>query len=690
MSWASQKVFQSLVITIAAIMIATTCTRQRPVALQVDGGMISLEFDDQLHSRIVSRLGEEPLVLGDMTPSEFITVGGRAHKDFQLADHTATEGEDEIGKLRVYHIKGSSPSLNKEITITSYDDFPTMLVLQVTYTNPGDTELAIDSWTNHHYGFSTGGSRANPPFWSYQGGSYGWGNDWVKPLTKGFRQENYMGMNHEDYGGGTPVIDVWRPDVGLAVGHLELVPKLVSLPVAMPRARQATVEITLQQSVTLKPGESLTTFRTFVAVHRGDHFRILTDYGRFMVHQGIKFKEPPPDAYGTIWCAWGYERGFTMEQFRNTLPKVKDLGLDWAVLDYGWEKIEGDFVLDKVMFPEGDASMRKVVADIHAAGAKAKLWWMPLSAEPRTQLLKDHPDYLLLNEDGTPRNIEFWKSYFLCPAYPPVWELARQQVITMLKTWGWEGLKIDGNHLNSVPPCYNPAHNHAYPEESVEMLPAFHKMIYETALSINPEAVIEICPCGTNYSFYLLPYMNQAVASDPVSSWMIRQKGKTIKALSGSKVVFYGDHVELSDGKEDFAATVGIGGVIGTKFTWPVGVHVSRESGDISLTPEKEAKWARWIRIYKDKMLPLGTYRGDLYDIGYDRPEAHAISKDGRMYYAFYADQYAGEVELRGLEDKTYQVYDYVNENDLGPVTGAVGKLEVEFHASLLLEVTPQ
>ena len=39
-------------------------------------------------------------------------------------------------------------------------------------------------------------------------------------------------MNDSDYGGGTPVVDVWRRDVGLAIGHVELLPKLVSLPVA--------------------------------------------------------------------------------------------------------------------------------------------------------------------------------------------------------------------------------------------------------------------------------------------------------------------------------------------------------------------------------------------------------------------------------------------------------------------------
>jgi len=687
----SKQAFKLLILTTTVVTFALTCTSRRPIALTIDGGKITIEFDGRLHSRVISRLGDEPVALGDMTPSEFITVGGKACQDFQLLEHTVTEGEDEIGKMKVYRIKAGSPSLAKEVVVTSYTDFPALLAFQVTYTNTDDTKLAVDSWTNHNYAIAAaarGGDK--PPFWSYQGGSYGWSNDWIKPLEQGFTQENYMGMNHVDYGGGTPVVDVWRPDVGLAVGHLEMAPKLVSLPVAMPTGSQATVSVTYNQPVTLKPGESLATLRTFVSIHSGDHFQTLSDYREVMVRQGIEFREPPVGAYETIWCAWGYEKNFTMELFYNTFPKVKDLGLDWVVLDYGWEITEGDFDLDKTKFPDGDASMRKVVADIHAIGSKAKLWWMPLSAEPHSQLLKDHPEYLLLNEDGSTRDIKFWKSYFLCPASPEVWEHTQQQVITMMKTWGWDGLKIDGNNLNAVPPCYNPAHNHAYPEESVEQLPAFHKMIYETALSINPEAVIEICPCGTNYSFFYLPYMNQAVASDPDDSWHIRQKGKTLKALSGEKVVFYGDHVELSDGKDDFATTVGIGGVIGTKFVWPVGVHLNRESGDVSLTPEKEAKWAKWIKIYNEKMLPRGVYRGDLYDVGFDRPEAHIIEKGDARYYAFYADTWDGVIELRGLEPETYRLVDYVNGKDFGTVTGPTAKVEAAFTQYLLLEAVPE
>ncbi len=206
-------------------------------------------------------------------------------------------------------------------------------------------------------------------------------------------------------------------------------------------------------------------------------------------------------------------------------------------------------------------------------------------------------------------------------------------------------------------------------------------MIYETALSIKPDAVIEICPCGTNYSFYNLPYMNQAVSSDPQSSWQIRLKGKTIKALTGSYVAYYGDHVELSDGKSDFASTVGIGGVPGSKFIWPESAHINVETGNIGLTPEKEKEWKKWLDIYKDKMLSKGKYLGDLYDIGFDRPETHVVQKGDTLYYAFYAEEFDGNLELRGLDNnKNYKLTDYVNNIDLGVVSGSNNQAKSSIH----------
>jgi alpha-galactosidase len=88
-------------------------------------------------------------------------------------------------------------------------------------------------------------------------------------------------------------------------------------------------------------------------------------------------------------------------------------------------------------------------------------------------------------------------------------------------------------------------------------------------------------------------------------------------------------------------------------------------------------------------MLSRGEYAGRLYDIGFDRPEAHAVRKGGRMFYAFYADSFDGTVELRGLGRVRYAVRDYVGGKDYGAVSGQTARLRVKFEKYLLLEAAP-
>jgi alpha-galactosidase len=87
-------------------------------------------------------------------------------------------------------------------------------------------------------------------------------------------------------------------------------------------------------------------------------------------------------------------------------------------------------------------------------------------------------------------------------------------------------------------------------------------------------------------------------------------------------------------------------------------------------------------------MLSKGIYL-NLYDIVYDKPESYVINKDGNFYYAFYAADWNGKIELRGLEDKIYKVLDYENQVDLGTVKGPAGIISPSFKAHLLIECVP-
>ena len=667
------------------LLLAVSPAGAAPQQAAADAPNIRIEFNRLMHTRVVAKLAAKPAAIGEWMPSESISLASGDVRDFVLGQQKRERVKDQFGAGRRWSVSGAAASLRKTVSLTSYDDFPEMLVAVVEYTNTGSADLAVRGWTNHNYSIAAEPGAPEPAFWSYQSGSYGKRPDWVLPLKPGFRQENFQGMNATDYGGGTPVLDVWRRDIGVAIGHLETAPKLVSLPAAMPEQGRATIAISFKKDATLKPGQSLSTLRTFVAVHRGDHFQSLVAYRRAMLRQGFRFDPAPPSAFEPIWCAWGYGRDFTPKQVYDSLPVVKRLGFGWVTIDDGWQTAEGDWFLHPSKFPAGDRDMRAMVDRIHSDGFKAQLWWAPLAADPGTRLLEENPGQLLHNADGSNRKITWWNSWYLCPADAAVVERHQAFVVKALRDWDFDGLKLDGQHMNGVPPCHNPAHRHASPEAPVEALPKFFQAIYEAARRIKPDALVEFCPCGTAYSFFTLPYTNMNVASDPHNSWQVRLKGKSLKALAGDAISYFGDHVEMSDGGDDFASTLGIGGVVGTNFTWPDAVKKK-----LALTEAKEKHWAKWIKVYREKQLWRGDYLGALYDIGFDRPEAHAIRKDGRMYYAFYAREWKGPVELRGLQPRRYRVTDYDRGVDLGVVRGPVARIETSFSRHLLVEARPE
>jgi len=152
----------------------------------------------------------------------------------------------------------------------------------------------------------------------------------------------------------------------------------------------------------------------------------------------------------------------------------------------------GDWVVNPKKFPHGDADMKAIVDRIHRDGFLAQLWWAPMMTAPHSRLWRAHPEWALKNRDGSRQKISYWDSYYLCPANQVVIAMNRDLVRKILVDWGFDGLKLDGQYMNAAPPCYNRAHHHARPEESVEGLQTFFQAIYQTAMAINPDAVIEL------------------------------------------------------------------------------------------------------------------------------------------------------------------------------------------------------
>lgn len=668
---------------VVAALVMSAC---KPKVVTLRHGELTISFDRNMHSRIEDGSSGSPRLMDTFEASEIISFREFIAEDFKLIDAYSLAVADSMGTGNRWVLKGKHVTeryaVEKLLFVTFYDSFPNVAFYNASYINKSDREIHPEKWVNHRYEIIP--ENDSIPFWSFQGESTGARKDWVLPLKPGFRQRNYMGMNNVDYGGGIPVTDIWRRHNGMAVGHAEMVPKLVSLPVEVDQYT-SRCRVGIQQELdgqVLPPGDTIETIRTFMQIHRGDYYNALSMYSRILQAEGMKFAEPEPEAFEPSWCAWGYMRTVTLDEIKGTLQKVKEMGIKWVTIDDGFQQAEGDWHVNERMFPKGDAQMRSLIDHLHAEGFKVMLWWAPLAADPGSELLRRNPEMKSVTADGAPHYITWWDAYYLSPLSTKTQEHTREILDLFLKQWDVDGLKMDGQHLNAV----HPDHSISSPDASFEKLPTFYRMIYDEAMRIKKHSVIQLCPCGTCMSVFNMPHMNQSVASDPLSSWQIRLKGKTYKAIMPGGA-YFGDHVELSDSRNDFATSFGIGAVLGTKFTWP------RENPDVKednlLTPEKEITWKKWFRLYREKMLSREIYRGELYDIGYDFPETHVVQKQDTLHYAFYAEQWDGVVELRGLKKSRYHLRDYVNDKDLGIIEKSDPNLKVSFTGNMLIEAYP-
>ncbi|HEX8816923.1 MAG TPA: alpha-galactosidase [Terriglobales bacterium] len=634
--------------------------------------------------------------------------------DFASAKISDATGKLGAGKRVEIPSKSAASGLQQLLTLEVYDDFPTLLLATAEYKNTGSSDAHIDHVVSQQHRFNAHLAQSNAkPYdmWSFQGSSYDWGKDDVRKLSDPMYQPNVMGAAVKGgYGGGIPVVAFWTASVGESIGHVETLPLSLSIPVKVGGG-DVNTNVDIPAAITLKPGETYSTPRTFVAVYSGDFYQPLNLWSRVLQKEGWELPKPSNEAYNVSWCGWGYEFNVTPAEMVGTIPKLKELGIKWATLDDRWFNNYGDWQPRKDTFP-GDA-IQRMVADFHKQNMLVQLWWLPLGVEDGqgrwdshkyivSDVVKEHPEWLILNQDGSHGRMTRDLAA-LCPAVPEVQDYYKKLTERFIRDWDFDGSKLD--NIYSVPACYNPAHHHKSPQDSVNAMGDVYKVIFQTTRAIKPESVTQSCPCGTPPSLAWLPYIDQAVTADPVGAVQVRRRIKMYKALLGPESAVYGDHVELSamapdpnkkddwiEFGDDFASTIGAGGVVGTKFVWPeLGAKFNR----VNLTADKDAHWKKWIAIYNEKMLSKGDFL-PLYTYGYDFPEAYAIQKSGKMYYAFFSpakDDWQGQVELRGLNPGTYHVSNYPDGKDLGLVKVAAGqtpKLKTEFKDHLLLEVSPQ
>lgn len=577
---------------------------------------------------------------------------------------------------------------------------PNATAVKITLANTGSLPLRFNRFDAPRLDLAP--HFSDQPLWTMQAAAVHWGQDFAFELPRHFGRDNYLGHLQNGEGGGIPVVYFWSQAQGIALMHIEPTPKDWYMPV---KTRQEKVRAALQlrQVVTLQPGEHFSGLKTVISTHTGDFFAPLALYRNLLAEQGVKAPQPVPANYEPAWCSWGYEFDVSPDEMTGVLPVLPELGIRWLTLDDRWFDAYADWNPRRETFPNGAEDMRRMNAEIHAAGAFSQIWWYPLCAEDghgqweshrygTSQVLREHPEWVVLHADGSvARNNRHLA--MLCPALPEVRQYTAELTRRFIADWGFDGHKLD--NIYTMPACYNPAHHHTYPQQSTEALADAYRQIFDLTRQLRPNSVTQICPCGTPLTFSLIPFTDQTVTADPTSSHQIRQRIKFYKALMGPRAAVFADHVELSDAGSDFASEIGAGGIPATKFIWPDDDAVRARLKEVWNLPEqKKTEWRRWFGLYNQHRPAEGEYL-NLYDLGFETPEAHVIRKGETLYYAFYTpgleQSFSGPIRLRGLEEsKTYRVWDYVAEREIARVSGANPQIEAHFTGALLITVMEQ
>ncbi|MGZ4816892.1 MAG: hypothetical protein ACXVZV_15875, partial [Terriglobales bacterium] len=250
--------------------------------------------------------------LDDLNPTSkgaAVTVRGREVDDLSLdlASAKVTDAQGKIGKTgKRVEVSGTSTStgLQETLAIEVYDDFPAMAFSSAMFKNTGNSDVPLDRAVEQQHVLNANASdpQAQPyQMWSFHGSSEAWGKDDVMPISAKFSRANPMQQimrNDENMtGGGLPVVAFWTRNVGVAVGHVELLPLQLSLPVQTAPDGKVNVALTMDNPAVLKPGDTFSMPMSFVSVYRGDFYEPLKLYSAALQAEGWNLAKPTSSDY---------------------------------------------------------------------------------------------------------------------------------------------------------------------------------------------------------------------------------------------------------------------------------------------------------------------------------------------------------------------------------------------------------
>ncbi|MBT3194541.1 MAG: alpha-galactosidase [Verrucomicrobia bacterium] len=209
------------------------------------------------------------------------------------------------------------------------------------------------------------------------------------------------------------------------------------------------------EGVELCAGETLELEEVFVAGGT-DREELLAAFGRRIEsnHPRLPVREIP-----TGWCSWYcYGDSLTEDDLFENLAVMEKHHPDlrFIQLDAGYQKWMGDWLTPHPNFPNGIQSLCHRIKD---AGFEPALWVAPFIAEEQSEVLRDHPEWFIQNDQGKPlcsADVTFggwrWAPWYMFDGtHPGAQDYIRHVFRTMREEWGCRYFKLDANNWGAMP-----------------------------------------------------------------------------------------------------------------------------------------------------------------------------------------------------------------------------------------------
>ncbi len=262
----------------------------------------------------------------------------------------------------------------------------------------------------------------------------------------------------------------------------------------------------------LAHGESRTYPTARIVVHRGS-WRVTAEAYRDWFGRAFQVRKPPSwiyeaDLYYGGWIPAAADvakakkdspaTGFTTFERMPLLYKDGPYDLiEWAMYNqgvvdepesYGPYMGDGTYLFRSDL--GGPEAMREGVRRLHAMGRRIMFYVAGNSILKSSAVLKgaNPEDWMLMDRPGHGYDVGYPNGFSVCPGYRPWQENLAKVARRILAESGADGIRLD--ELAGFVPCFNPAHKHESPYDSVRWLRELTRTVRAAMDEVNPDAIL--------------------------------------------------------------------------------------------------------------------------------------------------------------------------------------------------------